>query len=45
MILQVEEEEEEEEEGVPSLQPPSQLPAVYDNDFDAYLHTISLASE
>jgi len=44
MILQVEEEEEEEEETVPSLQTPSQLPT-YDNDFDAYLHTISLASE
>lgn len=41
MILQVE--EEEEEEAAPSLQPPNQLPTVYDNDFDAYLHTISLA--
>jgi len=45
MILQVEDEEDEEEE-VSSLQPPShQLPTMYDNDFDAYLHTISLASE
>jgi len=46
MILQVEDDEEEEEkEKKKSLarQQANQLPGQYDNDFDAYLHTIGLA--
>jgi len=46
MILQVEDEEDEEAVAVASVIPPNsnQAPNTYDNDFDAYLHTISLAN-